>query len=69
MKQSKAFSWNYADTITWVRSAVIFLTPTLLVLIPSLIGLIPADYKYAALVIYVLNRIVKFLELYVSGKK
>lgn len=67
MTQSRRFTLNRWDWIAWGKNALWFLTPTLLVLIPSIIGVIPADWKYAAITIYLLNRIVDLLRRWQSG--
>ena len=68
MKQSAKFSWNKADTIKFFKEALTVLAPYLLVIIPVLIGQIPQDWAYAAVAIYVLNRIRSALVLWYSGK-
>ena len=59
---------NYADLVAFLKNALIFLVPTLSVLIPSIIGIIPSDWKYAAIVIYILNRATDLLLRFAVGK-
>jgi len=68
MKPSKRFTLNKADLIAWSKNALWFLTPTLLVLIPSIVGVIPSDWKYAAIAIYLLNRVMDMLRRWQAGK-
>lgn len=68
MKQSARFSWNKADTIKFFKEALTVLAPYLLVIIPVLIGQIPQDWAYAAVTIYVLNRIRSVITLWLAGK-
>jgi len=66
--KSKRWEFNKADWIAWTHNALWFLTPTLLVLIPSIIGIIPTDWKYAVVAIYLLNRAVDLLRRWYNGK-
>lgn len=66
--QSKKWQWNNADTRAALKQALIFLIPTLLVFIPSLIEIIPEGWKYGAVAVYVLNRIVDILRRLYAGK-
>ncbi|MCR4291099.1 MAG: hypothetical protein NUV86_12660 [Candidatus Scalindua sp.] len=68
MAQSKRWSWNDADTKAALNQALVFLTPTLLVLIPSIIGIIPTEWKYGAVIVYLLNRVVDVLRRWYAGK-
>lgn len=67
-KNSPQGKINYSDLIAFLKNALIFLAPTLLVLIPSIIGIIPSDWKYAVIVIYVLNRATDLIRRFASGK-
>lgn len=69
MKQSKRFELNRADVEKWVKNALIFAGPLLIVVIPSIIGQIPSDWKYAAITIYILNTILDFIRKYIAGPK
>ena len=68
MAQSKAFSWNREDTMAFLKNAAIFLIPTAIVLVGSIIEIVPADWQYAAIAIWILNRILDALRRYVSGR-
>lgn len=68
MKPSTQWSWNALDTKAWLLNALWFLAPSLLVLIPSIIGAIPADYKYSVVVLYILNRAMDALRRWYNGK-
>lgn len=68
MKPSLQWEWNALDTRAWLLNALWFLTPSLLVLIPSIIDIVPADWKYAVVVLYVLNRIMDALRRWYNGK-
>ena len=68
MKQSKQFTLNSNDVVAWGKNALWFLAPTLLVLLPSIIGILPSDWKYTALVIYILNRATDLLKRWYQGK-
>jgi len=65
---SKRFQLNEADLIAWGKNALWFLAPTLLVLIPSIVGVIPTDWKYAAIAIYLLNRVTDMIRRWYAGK-
>lgn len=68
MKPSARFSLNRQDLIVWGTNALIFLAPTLIVLLGSTIQIVPQDWKYGAIVLYILNRLVALLKLFVQGK-
>ena len=68
MKPSKAWSWNKADTQKFLKEALRFLAPYLIVIIPVVIGELPKDWAYATIVIWILNRIVSFLTILAAGK-
>ena len=68
MKQSAKFTLNKDDAIKFGKEALIFLGPTLLVLLPSVANALPSDWKYAVIVIYILNRLVSLLKLFLAGK-
>lgn len=59
---------NYADVVEWLKNALIFLAPTLVVLLPSIVGIIPTEWKYAAVIIYVLNRLTDLIRRFITGK-
>ena len=65
---SKRFELNKKDAIEWAKNALWFLAPTLIVLLPSIMEIIPADWKYAAIAIYILNRLTDILRRWYAGK-
>ena len=67
-KVSPSGKINYADLVAFLKNALVFLAPTLLVLIPSIIGVLPADWKYSVILIYVLNRATDLIRRFVQGK-
>ena len=69
MKKSLQFSLNRQDLTEWSKNALIFLIPTLLVLAGSIVEIVPQEWKYSAIVLYVLNRVTALLKLYVQGPK
>lgn len=52
-----------------VKNAFIFLAPVLVVVIPSFTGLVPEDYKYAALVLWALNFVWDLAKKYAGENK
>ena len=68
MKPSGRFTLNQTDIETWLKNAAVFSIPILIVVIPSIIGQIPADWKYAAVAIYALNLALDILRKFVAGK-
>lgn len=68
MQNSARFTLNRADVIKWIKNALIFLGPALLVLIASLIKAIPSDLKNGALVLYVLNVLYDLLRKWINGE-
>jgi hypothetical protein len=68
MKPSGRWQWNKADTIAFLKEALKYAAPYLIVIIPVLIGQIPKDYAYASAIIWVLSRIVSALTLWYQGK-
>ena len=68
IKPSLRFTLNKADLIAWSKNALVFAGPALLVFIGSVIQAVPADWKYAVITIYVLNRLTDFLRRYLQGK-
>lgn len=65
--KSNRWQWNYQDTFNWLRNALWFLVPTLLVFLPSLAGLVDPNWKYAVVTLYVLNRITDALRKLYAG--
>ena len=68
VKESARFTLNKTDMKEWVKNTLIFAAPVLIVAIPSLINQIPADYKYAAVILYALNIALDILRKFVNGK-
>lgn len=68
MKKSLRFHWNKSDTQAFVGQAVKVLAPYLIVILPVLIGQIPKDWAWAAVTLYVLQRIQSALVLFIQGK-
>jgi len=68
MKPSKSGQWNRADTEKFLKDALKVLAPYLLVIIPVLLTQIPKDWAYAAVTIFILQRIRVAIELYAAGK-
>ena len=68
MKKSLRFHWNKSDTQAFVGQAVKVLAPYLIVILPVLIGQIPKDWAWAAITLYVLQRIQSALVLFIQGK-
>lgn len=68
MKASKRFQWNKADTVKFLKDSLKVLAPYLLVIIPVLIGQLPKDAGYTAIVIFLLQRVRAAIELYIAGK-
>ena len=67
MEQSKRWQWNQADTIAFINNALWFLTPTLIVLLPSIAGALPPEWQYTAIAIFLLNRATDFLRRWYNG--
>lgn len=65
---SPKFSLNSKDINNWKENALKFLVPFLLVFIPAVIQVIPTEWKYGALVLYVLNVLYDLLRKFVAGK-
>jgi hypothetical protein len=65
---SKRFQFNKADFIAWCKDALKVLAPYLIVIIPVLLEQVPKDWAYSAIVIFLLQRARKAIELYVAGK-
>jgi hypothetical protein len=68
MKPSARFTFNKADFLNWGKNTLIFLGPALLVLLASFQSAVPSDYKYGALILFVLNIATDFLRKFVAGK-
>ncbi len=65
---TKRFSLNKADLIKWSKNALIFAGPAILVLLASFTKIIPSDWQYGALVLYIINLFADLLRKYISGK-
>ncbi len=68
MKKSLRFHWNKDDTQVFLGQAVKVLAPYLVVIIPVLIGQVPKEWGFAAVTIYILQRIQSALVLFIKGK-
>lgn len=68
-KQSPRFTLNERDWHVWAKNALIFLGPTILVFIASLVAVVPQDWKYGALTLYALNLLADLLRKYLDGQK
>ena len=60
---------NYADLVAWGNNALWFFAPTLVILLPSIVGVIPVDWKYAAITMYILNRLTDLIKRFYTGKE
>ena len=67
--QSSRFSLNKSDLIGFGKRTLQTLAPYLIALIPVVIAHVPPDYKYAVIIVWVLNRVYDLLRRYVSGTK
>ena len=63
---------NYADVEGWIKNALVFLAPTLLVLIADIIKALPAwiadNPALVVVLIYVLNRVTDLISRFMKGK-
>lgn len=66
--QSKKFTWNSEDTKAFLKESLKVLAPYILVILPVLIGQIPADWAYASVVIFLLQRLRSAILLFIQGK-
>lgn len=67
MNQSKRFTLNRADVEKWGMNMFIFLGPTLVILIGSIVKIVPQDAKYGAVTLYILNVLVDLLKKFLQG--
>lgn len=65
-KKSGPNELSKADWKAAGKQALIFLGPALLVLIASTVEVIPVDWKYGALVLFLLNRVTDLLRRYLA---
>ena len=65
-KESGKRELSKADWKAAGKQALIFLGPALLVLIASTVEVIPVDWKYGALVLFLLNRVTDLLRRYLA---
>lgn len=68
MTPSGKYELNRADYIKWGQNALIFLAPALVVLVSSVIKVVPADWKFGAIALYLLNVLVDILRKWANGK-
>lgn len=66
--QSPKNSLNTQDLKQWAHNALVFLAPALLVLIASTVQIIPADWKYGTITLYLLNILTDLLRKYSKGE-
>lgn len=69
VKGSAAFTFNSADWQKWGYNALLFLAPALLVLLASVVDVIPSDWKYGAVALYVLNLVTDWLRKWLADNK
>ena len=63
---STRWTWTKADTHAWFSQAWKVLIPYILVIIPAIIGQLPKDWAYTAVVVYILNRVWDAVRRYYS---
>ena len=66
---SKRFELKKEDLSKWGKNALIFATPALLVLLGDAVKIVPVDWKYGAMALYVLNLVVDILRKWISVNK
>lgn len=67
-KVSPAGTLNREDIKKTIKNGLIFLGPTLLVLIPSIMDIIPKDAAYYALVMWGLKVLTELIQRLLAGK-
>ena len=67
--ESKRFQFNHNDLLAWLKQTKKVWVPYLLALIPVVIQQVPAEWTYAVITVWVLNRIYSFLTLWYAGAK
>ncbi len=67
VRPSERFTLDRNDLTKWSRNALVFLAPALLVLVASIVKVVPTDFKYGAVVLYLLNLLVDLLRKFVAG--
>lgn len=60
-------SLNKEDVKQWLHNTLVFLAPALAVLIASTVRIIPPDWKYGTITLYVLNVLTDLLRKYTKG--
>lgn len=60
-KKSKANQLSKQDWKNAAKRGLIFLGPALVVLVASTVQVVPADWKYATVVLFILNRVTDLL--------
>jgi len=65
--QSGKNSLNVADVKNWLRNALIFACPAILVLLASFRNLVPADASWAVVALFVLNLVTDAVRKFVQG--
>ena len=67
-KVSPKWTLNKDDVIKTVKNTLIFLGPTLLVLIPAVIDIIPKDWAYASIIMWLLKGLTELIQRFLKGK-
>lgn len=65
-KKSEANQLSKQDWKAAGKQALIFLGPALVVLLASTVEVVPADAKYGAVVLFLLNRVTDLLRRYLA---
>lgn len=70
MKQSKRFTLNTTDWKKWIKNALIFAAPALLVLLADVLKALPGwvDGPKLVIAMFVINQLTDLLRKFVSGK-
>ena len=66
---SKPFQMTSADWTIFADTTLVNLAPYLVALIPVMIERVPADWAYATIAVFLLQRIWSFLKLYITKHK
>lgn len=67
-KVSPVGQLNIQDIKRTLYNGLIFLGPTLLVLIPSIMNIIPKDWAYAGITMWVLKVLTELIQRLLQGK-
>lgn len=69
MTLSPKFQMIEQDWKKWAHNALVFGAPALVALIASGVQVVPADWKYGVLLLYLLNLATDFLKKFISEEK